>query len=32
MLAAHDRSLQGLAAADRPRLVAMLADIRKPEE
>jgi DNA-binding MarR family transcriptional regulator len=31
MLAAHAASLQGLAAADRQRLLAMLADIREPE-
>ncbi len=32
MLAAHDESLSALAAADRKRLVALLADIRKADE
>ena len=31
MLAAHDRSLKGLAALDRQRLVSLLADIRKSD-
>ncbi len=31
MLAAHEQSLRGLDAAQRQRLVALLADIRKPE-
>jgi hypothetical protein len=31
MLAAHEHSLRGLDAANRQRLVALLADIRKPE-
>jgi DNA-binding MarR family transcriptional regulator len=31
MLAAHDESLKGLGAANRQRLLTLLADIRKPE-
>lgn len=31
MLAAHEESLRGLKVADRKRLVALLADIRKPD-
>lgn len=31
MLAAHEKSLKGLDAAHRQRLVALLAEIRKPE-